>query len=127
MTPNARSQEDRALGGAWLAAWTRRRFGAVTAGALAGAIGVVAPEPSLARKKKHRRKRKRRCERLGTRCNPHNDKQLCCGALFCQGVPELGGNRCCKTLHLPCARDADCCGNLACIGAEDGRSCRTEP
>jgi hypothetical protein len=107
--------------------WTRRRFVAAVAGALTGLIGVPDRDGGLARKKRKRKHRKRRCERLGTRCNPHNDKQLCCGALFCLVVPELGGNRCCKTLHLPCARDADCCGNLLCAGEAGGRTCRTGP
>jgi hypothetical protein len=109
-------------------AWTRRRFGTVAVGAIAGLFDFTGDLPLLARKKKKRgRARKRPCENLGTRCNPNNDKQLCCGELFCQSVPELGGNRCCKTLHLPCARDADCCGNLVCTGDHGALSCRTEP
>jgi len=107
---------------------TRRRFGMASAGALAGLLGVSGRTAMFARKKKKRGKaRKRRCERLGTRCNPNNDKQLCCGALYCQGVPELGGNRCCKSVFLPCARDAECCGNLICVGNAGARSCRTGP
>lgn len=105
---------------------TRRCFGAAMGGAVAGLLGA-SPVSLLARKKKRRKERKRPCEKLGTRCNPNNDKQLCCGGLYCQKVPELGGNRCCKTLHLPCSRDADCCGNLVCVGDDGGRSCRTAP
>ena len=108
-------------------AWTRRRFGKAAAGALAGLLAVTATESSGARRKRRRKERKRPCEKLGTRCNPNNDKQICCGVLYCQQVPELGGHRCCKTQHLPCSRDADCCGNLVCGGGGGGRSCRTEP
>ena len=108
-------------------AWTRRRFGAAAAGAFAGLLGLSAPTSTLARNEKRRKDRKRPCEKLGTRCNPKNDKQLCCGALYCQNVPELGGNRCCKSLLLPCSRNADCCGNLVCAGDGAARSCRTEP
>jgi hypothetical protein len=109
-------------------AWTRRRFGTASVGALAGLLGVSGQKAMLARKKKKRGKqRKRPCEKLGTRCNPNNDKQLCCGALYCQNVPDLGGNRCCKSLHLSCLRDADCCGNLICVGNDGARSCRTGP
>jgi hypothetical protein len=110
-------------------AWTRRHFGAVAAGAIAGLFGLSGDVPLLARKKKKKRgkTRKRHCERLGTHCNPNNDKQLCCVPLFCQSVPELGGNRCCKTLFLPCAGDAECCGNLVCTGDHGALSCRTEP
>lgn len=107
-------------------AWTRRRFGWVAAGALAGLLGGPLGNPILARKKKRGKDRKRPCEKLGTRCNPNNDKQLCCSALFCQRVPELGGHRCCKTLLLPCSRDADCCGNLVCAG-ETAPFCQTRP
>ena len=110
--------------------WTRRRFGAAV-GALAGLLGVVGRDGGLARKRRNRKRgrkpRKRHCERLGTRCNPNNDKQLCCRPLFCESVPELGGNRCCKTLHLPCERNADCCGNLFCTGDHGAFSCRTRP
>jgi hypothetical protein len=109
-------------------AWTRRRFGAIAGGAIAGILGLSDQRPAPARKKKrHGKERKRPCEKLGTRCNPNNDKQLCCGVLFCLAVPELGGHRCCKTLHLSCTRDADCCGNLVCDGDDGGRSCRTKP
>lgn len=108
-------------------AWTRRHLGRAMAGTVAGLLAVASPASILARKKKRRKERKRPCEKLGTRCNPNNDKQLCCGVLYCQKVPELGGNRCCKTLHLACARDADCCGNLVCAGDGAARSCRTNP
>ena len=115
------------MDGARFDTWTRRRFGRVTVGALAGSLGLAAARPSLARNKKRGKKRQKPCEKLGTRCNPNNDAQLCCGVFYCQIVPELGGHRCCKTLHLACSRDADCCGNLSCVGDEGARSCRTGP
>lgn len=106
--------------------WTRRRFGGAAAGVIASLLGVSDAWPAFARKKKKRGKtRKRHCERLGTPCNPNNDKQLCCGPFFCLSVPELGGHRCCKTLHLPCAGNAECCGNLVCTGDHGALSCRT--
>ncbi len=104
-------------------AWTRRRFGTAAAGIVAGVLGLAADGELHARKKKRRKQRKRKCEKLGTRCNPNNDKQLCCSGLFCQKTPELDGNRCCKPMHAPCSRDADCCRNLACRGATS-LSCR---
>ena len=108
-------------------AWTRRRFGRTAAGVFAALLGASALKSGHARKR-HRSKRRRwPCEKLGTPCNPTNDKQVCCGALFCQIVPERGGYRCCKTLHLACSGDADCCGNLVCAGADGARSCRTGP
>jgi hypothetical protein len=60
---------------------------------------------------------------LHTRCNPKNDRKLCRGGLACGHVPELGGTRCCRWRYFACEADADCCANLQCLGADDGRSC----
>jgi hypothetical protein len=105
-------------------AWTRRRFGTTAAGAIAGLLGLAERRTATGKKKRKRKSRKRKCEKLGTRCNPRNDRQVCCGALFCQQVPELGGNRCCQSRFATCSRDADCCANLECVGT-DNRFCDT--
>lgn len=106
-------------------AWTRRRFGVAMAGALALLFGLEASQEADARRKRRavrqrkrkRRKRKRKCEKPRTRCNPQNDKQLCCPGHACQIVPELGGHRCCHMRFDPCRDNADCCGNLLCTPA----------
>lgn len=105
-------------------AWTRRRFGTAAASAIAGVFGLAAGNAARARKKRRKKKRKRKCEKLGTRCNPRNDKQVCCSPLYCQKSAELGGNRCCKPRYESCLRDADCCPNMTCVGGVN-RLCET--
>jgi hypothetical protein len=98
-------------------AWTRRRFGVAAAGALAGLLALARDDDARAKRKKKRRKNRkkpRKCEQLGTRCNPKNDKKLCCSGLACGVVPELGGHRCCRSRYASCQENADCCANLQC-------------
>jgi hypothetical protein len=101
-------------------AWTRRRFGIAAASAVAGLLGLRGREDALARRKKRKKRKKRarekpQCEQHRTRCNPKNDHRLCCGGLFCQEVPELGGHHCCRPRFGECEQDSDCCGNTACV------------
>ncbi len=100
------------------AAWTRRRCGTAAAGALAALLGLTASHDAAAKNKKKKRKRRKsrgpRCEALRTRCNPHNEKQLCCGALTCQKIAGFSGFRCCQDRNAACAVDDDCCANLRC-------------
>jgi hypothetical protein len=92
---------------------TRRHVGRLTAGALVALLNLGARDARPARKKKPR------CEKLGTRCNPETTRRVCCGALVCQPVSGQRGDRCCKPRFTPCAADTDCCANLTCVG--DGR------
>ncbi len=92
------------------AAWTRRRIGVASAGVIAA---LFALKPDLDAEAK-RKKRKKRCERLRTRCNPNNDRKLCCSGLICGEVPELGGHHCCKWRYERCTDNVECCGNLQC-------------
>jgi hypothetical protein len=94
-------------------AWTRRRFGIATAGAVAGLFRLGEHDDAPA-KRKRKKKHKPKCEKHRTRCNPKNDKKLCCGGLYCDEVPELGGNHCCRPRYGSCEQDSDCCGNTVC-------------
>jgi hypothetical protein len=105
-------------------AWTRRRFGTTAVGAIAGLLSLAERRTAAGKKKGKKRTRKRNCEKLGSSCNPRNNKRVCCGVLFCQNVPELGGYRCCKSRFEPCARNAHCCANLTCVGTVN-RFCDT--
>jgi hypothetical protein len=69
------------------------------------------------RKRKRKQKQKPKCEQHRTRCNPKNDKELCCGGLACDEVPELGGHHCCRQLFGDCQQDSDCCANTVCTAA----------
>jgi hypothetical protein len=101
-------------------AWTRRRFGGAIAGALVAALGQTAGHEAAGKARKQKGKRNkprfrhRRCEAHRTRCNPHNDRRLCCAPLACGQVPQLGGYRCCARRFQPCTLDLDCCNNTVC-------------
>jgi hypothetical protein len=102
-------------------AWTRRRFGIATAGIVAGLLGLGERDDAPAKRKRKRKRRKQKqkpkCEQHRTRCNPKNDKELCCGGLACDEVPELGGHHCCRQLFGDCQQDSDCCANTVCTAA----------
>ncbi len=102
-------------------AWTRRRFGVVAAAAITGWLGLAARDGTVAKRKKApKQRRKRQCEKLNTKCNPGNDRKLCCAAMACGLVPELGGHHCCQQRYGACGVDADCCNNLVCTGGSGG-------
>jgi hypothetical protein len=108
-------------------AWTRRRFGTAAAGAFAGLLALAREEDARAKRKKKRRKsrkkpRPRKCEKLRTRCNPNNEKKLCCGGLLCGINSELGGHHCCHDRYASCQENADCCANMQCVG-DSSRFC----
>jgi hypothetical protein len=101
-------------------AWTRRRLGV----AAVAWLGLLPEHEAAAKRKRKKRKRQRarsrKCEPLGTDCNPHNDKRLCCGDTICGQADLLGGRRCCHDRHGICQRDADCCNNMKCMSPPDG-------
>lgn len=102
-------------------AWTRRRFSIATASAVAGLLGLGERDDALAKRKRKRKRKKPepkpKCEKHRTRCNPKNDKELCCGSLACGIVPELGGHHCCRQRYGDCQEDSDCCANTVCVGS----------
>lgn len=108
-------------------AWTRRKFGLVTGGAIASLLGLAAlpdTEDSVEAAKRHRnnnknrnrRRRKKQCRKLGETCDDSRRKQQCCNsAQLCAQVPNLGsGNFCCKQLSQTCSNDNECCGRNRC-------------
>lgn len=97
-------------------AWTRRRLGLTVSGVIAARFGVSFAEDAAAKKHKPRKRHKRHCEPLRTKCNPNNDRRLCCANLVCLTVPELGGTHCCRERYATCADDTECCGQLLCLG-----------
>lgn len=94
-------------------AWTRRRFG-LAVGSSATLLLVPATIDDAAAGRKRRRKR---CRKLGRRCNP-GGRRKCCGKLACGDVAELTGKHCCKRRFASCAEDSDCCGDLGCVGGK---------
>jgi hypothetical protein len=93
-------------------AWTRRRFGLAAGGALAVLAGL---DTTTGAKKK----RKKRCKRLGAGCKP-GGKRKCCGQLRCRTTAaNLGVHTfCCKTEGTSCNPDDpfQCCDGLCCAG-----------
>ena len=114
-------------------AWTRRRIG-LAAGGVAAALGGLIPlgEDGTAKKK-----RKKRCRKLGRLCT-QGGKKKCCGNRFCarpftfpveDRCCKGGGEQCtveeastcctgeclltgecfCKTGGQPCDRNGQCC------------------
>jgi hypothetical protein len=86
-------------------AWTRRRFGLAAGGLAATVLGLAGIEDAQTRKK-----RKKRCKRLGASCKS-GGKRTCCGTLRCDRIsfepsPET---RCCRKKDQPCAGNHDCC------------------
>lgn len=104
-------------------AWTRRRFSLALGGAVVTLFDLLVWDEAAAKRKRKKRKRSRarsrKCEPLGTDCNPHNDQRMCCGDAIC-GQMEDGGRRCCYDQSGICQSDVDCCRNLKCVGAPDG-------
>lgn len=94
-------------------AWTRRRLGLATSGAVAAALGLAADAEPAAGRKRKRGKRKKRCKRFGAGCQPGR-KRTCCRGLACDEVSGASGFSCCKKLRARCAGDVECCGDLLC-------------
>ena len=87
------------------ASWTRRRIGLAVAGFMASLGGLTNADPAGARKKK-----KKRCTRLGKACIPEGRR--CCHGRTCGGPPEA--RFCCEQGGEACSGNGDCC-NLQCI------------
>ncbi len=99
-------------------AWTRRRFGLATGGGLAALLGALALGDTDA--KKNRKKRKKRCRKLGNFCKP-GSKRKCCGDLKCNRESSVNPAKklCCKTAGNVCSKTAqepECCAGLTCCG-----------
>lgn len=88
-------------------AWTRRRFGMAAAG-LATLLSPLAARDIAAKKK-----RKKRCLKLGRVCEP-GGKRKCCKKLKCRLTLNNVGfsHHCCKTVGATCASFQDCCSGF---------------
>jgi hypothetical protein len=97
-------------------AWTRRRFGLAVGGAVAALAGLDATTA--------KKKRKKRCKRLGEGCKP-GGKRKCCGQLRCDrpGSDSVDRPLCCKTAGKSCSDSLDCCLGLLCCGVS-ARTCQ---
>jgi len=104
------------MDGPRFAAWTRRRFGLV-AGSLAAALGL-ARDGDIAAKKK----RKKRCKKLGVGFQHGSRRKKCCGDLLCLTTEASLGAKtfCCKAEGTSCTSDVDCCEELGLGCAPDG-------
>lgn len=99
-------------------AWTRRRFGLATGGAVASVLGLMGLDDAEAKKKNKNKnkKKKKKCKKLGQGCDITVKKKKCCSSSqLCAQVSHLGsGLFCCKQHDDSCSRDQDCCGNDFC-------------
>ena len=104
-------------------AWTRRRFGLATGGALALLLGMVASDDSEA-KKHHGHHKKKRCKKLHDSCKP-GSKHKCCGKLQCKvtSMDEGVHTFCCKSEGKSCQSEVDCCDPLLCCTTSEGQKC----
>jgi hypothetical protein len=116
------------LDGTRFDAWTRRRFGLATGGAVASMLGLLNLEDAEAKKKnknknKNKKKKKKKCKKHGQSCDIDVKKKKCCSEdQLCAQVSELGsGNVCCKQLNFGCSNSQDCCGDNRCHNG----TCRT--
>ena len=91
-------------------AWTRRRFGLAAGGLAATVLGLAGIEDAQTRKK-----RKKRCKRLGASCKS-GGKRTCCGTLRCDRISfePSPKTRCCRKKNQPCVDNHDCCAGLCC-------------
>ena len=91
-------------------AWTRRRFGLAAGGLAATVLGLAGIEDAQTRKK-----RKKRCKRLGASCKS-GGKRTCCGTLRCDRISfePSPKTRCCRKKDQPCVDNHDCCAGLCC-------------
>jgi hypothetical protein len=98
--------------------WTRRRWGSLAGSAIAALFGWTAAEVAG---KDGKKRRKRRCKRLGETCRP-GGKRTCCGELACDatGIDGQLPKVCCRSLGKPCSKPRECCEGLGCCQNEDG-------
>jgi hypothetical protein len=108
-------------------AWTRRRFGVATAGAVAAVIRLIERDSTTA-KREHRHKIPS-CKKLKQPCKRQHQ---CCDRvrrLTCDKVGSLPKRRCCYDYRTICSGvDGECCRNLTCgaVKGLDGRRCCAE-
>lgn len=109
-------------------AWTRRRFGMASGGALAGLLGLSLLESEAAKKhgnhkhknknknKNKNKKKKKKCRKLGQSCDTSVKKKKCCNsAQLCSTVKGQGSQTfCCKQVSQSCSDSDDCCGDNTC-------------
>ena len=101
-------------------AWTRRRFGLATGGALASLLGLSMLDEAEAKKnnnnKNNNKNKKKKCRKLGQSCDITNKNKKCCNAKqLCAQVKNLGsGTFCCKQRGDNCSVNDDCCGTDKC-------------
>jgi hypothetical protein len=104
-------------------AWTRRRFGLATGGALAAALGLAAIDVAEAKKKK----RKKRCRRINQSCKEDSKKKRCCKDLRCdEGKVVLSSLSCCRYFQARCDSEIECCTSFKCqpaVGLAGNRCC----
>ena len=108
-------------------AWTRRRFG-LAAGGLASAILRLALASDGAARKKHRHKRKKRCQPGQTRCGKTCVAGTCCPGNSCGeacscGRTVEGGSFCYTTAFASICRQ---CDSSADCGAEGFQCVQTD-
>ena len=102
-------------------AWTRRRVGLATGGALASLLGLSLQQDVTAKNQKHNGKNtKKKCRKLGQSCDITNKNKKCCNAKqLCAQVKNLGsGTFCCKQRGDNCSVNDDCCGTDKCSGGK---------
>ncbi len=86
-------------------------------GSIAGLLTLTGVD---ARKKK----RKKRCKKLGQTCS-NSGKRKCCNGRSCDvvGPDGLEARRCCQGNLGLCNEDRDCCGVSVCLNEEPERRC----
>jgi hypothetical protein len=116
------------LDGTRFDAWTRRRFGMATGGALAGLLGLSQLDSEAAKrhgnhnnnhKNKHKHKnknKKKKCRKLGQSCDTSVKKKKCCNSSqLCSTIKGQGSQTfCCKQITQSCQNTVDCCGDNTC-------------
>src|SRR5262245_16828184 len=96
--------------------WTRRRIGVAAGGFAATLLGMAGIEVAATAKDTHknRKKRRKRCKKLGRLCTP--GKRKCCGDLYCRTTTLnlVVDTFCCRLEGEPCTEEHHCCGDLCC-------------
>jgi hypothetical protein len=110
-------------------AWTRRRFGLATGGLATLVAGLYAAASGFAKKK-----RKRRCKKLGfSNCKTSGKRRRCCKGLGCDRPGMSLVRHCCLPIRRLCDDTVEdpqqCCGETVCetISGLDGHRCCVFP
>lgn len=101
-------------------AWTRRHLYLATGGALASLVTLGSLPEAEAKK----RRKKKRCRKLGATCTP-GAKRKCCKNLRCDnvGLDSILQTFCCHDEGQSCIEETDCCQGLGCLG----ETCQQSP